>query len=111
MKVLSARRQSPRKFKVELTEGEMDFILGVCGHVAGHETKSPRKYAERLIPKLEKALGYSLFETDFTSLARGLVVACAYGSAPVTQAERLVDATNFVFWELIDTDRVPLPDD
>jgi hypothetical protein len=62
------RMQTPRTFNVKLTEGEVDFILGVCARIGGSQN-SPRKYAKRLAKALSKAAGYDYKSTDSSRLA------------------------------------------
>ena len=63
------RQNTPRTFNVRLTEGEVDFILGVCGRIGGDPDSSPRKYARRLRKALSKVAGYDYNDTDAHALA------------------------------------------
>lgn len=68
--VVDTRKRTPRKFTVELSEGEVDFILGLLSQVGGHPTRSPRKYADRLYSTLAKMAGYRFDQTDAYKLLR-----------------------------------------
>lgn len=59
-------RQPPKKIVLELSEGEADFILAVCGRVTGSMSNSPRKYASRIYSELikVKVLGGVASTTD-----------------------------------------------
>lgn len=63
-----AKLHTPREFNVKLSEGEVDFILGVCARIGG-SPNSPRKYAKRLTKALRKAAGYDYRDTDAHRLA------------------------------------------
>jgi hypothetical protein len=76
MKILSAKktspppRKTPRRFTVELTEGEADFILGLLASArlgAFDSTRlgqSPFRYAGRLLRGFQNMLGQRGNETD-----------------------------------------------
>jgi hypothetical protein len=76
MKVISSRktspppRKTPRKFTVELTEGEADFILGLLASTRMSDEnlktpgKSPFRYSRRLIRSFQNMLGQKAHETD-----------------------------------------------
>ena len=69
MKVLSVNAPKPkpvppRTFVIELTEGELDFLLGVCLAVHGDAKKSPAKYGYRIYQALYSATGLSGYNTD-----------------------------------------------
>jgi hypothetical protein len=63
------KQHTPREFNVRLTEGEVDFILGVCARIGGDPHQSPRKYARRLAKVLSKVAGYDYRDTDSSRLA------------------------------------------
>lgn len=71
MKVVSVRKttppplKTPRKFTVELTEGEADLILGLLGSSAVPKVgQSPGRYVGRLIRGFQHMLGQKIAETD-----------------------------------------------
>lgn len=75
MKVISTRtttpppRKTPRRFTVELTEGEADFILGLIESAKpawglGKVNNSPLRYARRLRHNFQYMLGQKGEETD-----------------------------------------------
>ncbi len=64
---------TPRNIRLDLTEGEADFILGLLAGVGGDPQKSPRKYADRIISTLEKAAGYNYKDTDSYRLSAGYI--------------------------------------
>jgi hypothetical protein len=81
VKALGSTKQTPRKFKIELTEGEVDFLLTVLSRVGGDPAKSPRKYGERLTRVLTKAAGYDFTVTDARELAdEGRINFSKYGT-------------------------------
>lgn len=63
-----AKQHTPREFNLKISEGEADFILGVCARIGG-TNNSPRKYARRLAKALSKATGYTYRDTDASRLA------------------------------------------
>jgi hypothetical protein len=48
---------APRRFVVELTEGEVDFLIAVTSRVGGDPVDSPRKYSDRIRKGLTEASG------------------------------------------------------
>lgn len=62
---------SPRRFTVDLSEGEVDFLLAVTEGIGGDLTNSPRKYASRIHDALSAVTGYQPHETDAFALLRG----------------------------------------
>lgn len=93
-KALSARKQTPRTFKLQITEGEADFLLGVLAAINGDPDKSPRKYAARLSRILSRMTGYDGLETDAVALSRGAIAFYNYGHEPVTLEKRFEDTEN-----------------
>ena len=71
MKSVRETRKVPR-VRLELTEGEADFLLGLMGRIGGDPVNSPRKYQKRVMTALTKALGYSYDETDAFKLVSTL---------------------------------------
>lgn len=61
-------KKTPRRFTVELTEGEADLILGLLATANATPSvkvgSSPFKYVKRLVPVFEKLLGQKADETD-----------------------------------------------
>lgn len=80
---------TPRTFDVKLTEGEIDFWIGLLGKVGGDTTKSPNKYAIRIKRKLVKAAGYDYRQTDAWKLAVGSIYFNNYGTNPLTPQQHL----------------------
>lgn len=80
-------RKTTRNVTLKLTEGEADFILGVCALVSGHPTRSPRKYGVRIANALEDALGYDFEDADASQLALGNIAFRNYDEEPVSEAE------------------------
>lgn len=62
---------TPRRFTVDLTEGEVDFLLALTEGIGGDTKNSPRKYAARIHEALEAVTGYEAHETDAFTLLRG----------------------------------------
>lgn len=86
------KRNTPRNIRLDLTEGEADFLLGITAAcISGDPVNSPRKYAKRIAKALTKATGYNYAETDSYPLARGLVDFMDYGTAPKTVGVMLKD--------------------
>lgn len=94
MKVLSTKktspppRKTPRRFIVELTEGEADFILGLLAsaRTKGSNEKvnnSPIRYAGRLVRGFQKMLGQRAAETDSFLHSFGDVWFGEYGEDPI----------------------------
>jgi hypothetical protein len=70
---------TPRLFNVQLTEGEVDFVLGVLGNISGDPAKSPRKYGDRILAALTKAAGYAPEATDAAKVSLGAIHFNDYG--------------------------------
>jgi hypothetical protein len=64
---------SPRRFTVSLTEGEVDFLIGVTASIGGDLKGSPRKYAQRIYDALTDAAGYQARDTDSYRHLRGML--------------------------------------
>lgn len=79
--VRQVKLHSPRTIRLELTEGEADFLLGVLAQTGGHLTNSPWKYARRMADALEGAMGYDASETDAYKMSVGHIEFTEYGSA------------------------------
>lgn len=60
-------------YQVTLTEGEIDFLIAILSRAAGHPTKSPRKYADRIRAELERVSDLKYQGTDALKLAAGEV--------------------------------------
>jgi hypothetical protein len=84
-------RNTPRNIRLDLTEGEADFLLGLVASVGGSETNSPRKYAKRILKALRRVTGYDYTETDSLALLHGHVEFLDYGSPEATARDRFVD--------------------
>jgi hypothetical protein len=78
-------RKTSRTITLKLTEGEADLVLGTLGQVGGHPTRSPRKYAHRVIKALEGALGYRVADTDALHHSLGHVEMFNYADHPVIE--------------------------
>ena len=77
-------KKTPRRFTVELSEGEADLLLGLLGTAVVTPTvkvgNSPYKYVKRLIPVFEKLLGQKAGETDSYVHSAGVTYYREYGN-------------------------------
>jgi len=60
-------------YQLTLTEGEADFLISVLAEVDGHDTQSPRKYANSIHRVLMETTGYDWEETDAYRLQSGAI--------------------------------------
>jgi hypothetical protein len=72
---------TPRRFTVTMTEGEVDFLLGIIAVVGGNPAGA-RKYALRIADALTAAAGYDYQESDAYRHLRGALWLTPYGTAP-----------------------------
>jgi hypothetical protein len=72
------RPKRVRRVILELTEGEADFLINVCGRIEGDSNDSPVKYAVRIRKALSKLVGYDWLETDAFQLSTGYVSYTTY---------------------------------
>lgn len=91
MKVVKVKKTSPppkktpRRFTVELSEGEVDLILGLLARTfrlgsnvrIGH---SPQRYANRLINDFAGMLGQAPWDTDTYQASKGEIYTTEYGN-------------------------------
>jgi hypothetical protein len=77
-------RTRVQRVQLTLTEGEVDFLLGLMPKVGGNRALSPRKYAERIYKVLHEVTGQSYKDTDSYRLAveGGRVNFAVYDSDP-----------------------------
>lgn len=91
-KAKAGKRQTTRKVRVDLTEGEADLVLLLVATVFGHPSKSPAKYARRIENALAEALGYGYEETDAFHLSLGTVALFNYDDHPeIEESDRVID--------------------
>lgn len=91
-KAKAGARQTTRKVKLELTEGEADLVLALAAGVFGHPSQSPAKYARRVEKALTEALGYGPEETDAFHLSLGTVALFNYDDHPeIEESDRVID--------------------